>query len=99
MVALLLSLGMPGVGWIIAVAVLILCSASTPWLNRRYLACSLAVSLLHLFSFGPLTILGGAISMRSWPPVWFVVFFVALPLVLAVIMLFPRRRKGRNVDD
>ncbi|MDF3036165.1 MAG: hypothetical protein K0S28_1439 [Paucimonas sp.] len=97
--AILLSLGMPGVGWIMAVAVLILCSVGTPRLNKRYLAGSLAVSVLHLFSFGPLTILGGATSMRSWPPVWFVVLFVALPLGLAVIMLLPGRRQRRNVED
>jgi hypothetical protein len=91
--AFLLSIGMPGVGWIAAVAVLMVCSALTPWTGKRYLVGSLAVSILHLFSFGPLPVLGGAAAIRSWPPPWFLVFFIALPLILAVTTLFLRRRK------
>jgi hypothetical protein len=91
--AILLSIGMPGVGWMVAVGGLIVCSAITPWIGKRYLAGSLVVSILHLFSFGPLALLGGAVSTRAWPPAWFLACFVAFPLLLAVMTLFFGGRK------
>jgi hypothetical protein len=90
---ILLSIGMPGVGWMVAAGVLIVCSAITPWIGKRYIAGSLVVSILHLFSFGPLPLLGGAAAVHSWPPVWFLACFVAFPLLLAVMTLFFGGRK------
>lgn len=86
---------MPGVGWMVAVVVLIVCSAMTPWTGKRYIRGSLVVSLLHLFSFGPLPLMGRAASVRSWPPSWFLACFVALPLLLAVIALFFGGRRSK----
>jgi hypothetical protein len=81
--SILVSLGMPGVGWVMSAFALVACSFSSPFVGRQYLAVSFATSLVHLFSVGPLS----GFQLGADRSVAFLILLVALPLAVAVVSL------------
>lgn len=93
--AIVLSLGAPGLGWAFASVILMIASLCTPWLGTRVVYPSLAVTAIHLVTFGPLTSSGGAHvswmigAILSWGPF----------LVCGVALLVPFwKRRFRRTD-
>jgi hypothetical protein len=87
MLSFLLGAGMPGVGWVVAGATLIAISALTPFIGRGYVIVAMGVSIMHLYTFGPLA--GGPAPASAS----FIATFVAIPLVCAVVSVFVPRAK------
>lgn len=77
---------MPGVGWVVAILALVVVSVLAPFSGRRYVSVTLVVSGIHLFTVGPLSLLGQ--SGPDWPPVAELVIFVILPIVIALASVF-----------
>lgn len=82
--AVVVSVGAPGIGWMLAVVTLYAGGLSAPRTGRRQLLAVLAIGLLHLFLVGPLA---GFRWIGGGPGAGFVIFFVALPLATASIAL------------
>jgi hypothetical protein len=94
--SILLSVAMPGVGWVIAAINIFLASVLTPMIGRRFLGICLGITVVHLFSFGPLSDVQSSLGL----PLYFSVIFILVPMVAAVAtMLAPiyRARKRRSV--
>lgn len=94
--SMLLSVSMPEVGWVMAAINIELASILTPPIGRRFLGAALGITVVHLFTFGPLA------DVQALPglPLWFSVFFILVPIGFAVAtMLAPiyRARKRRRV--
>jgi len=97
--ALLLSLPMPGVGWLLAALVLMAVSLLTPWIGRSYVTVSLIVSVFHLFTFGPLSLLQSE-SPFVHLPTFYLLFFIVVPLGIAFLSIFlPMCARRGNTPD
>lgn len=61
-------------------------SLLVPLVGRRYVIVALGVSSIHLFTFGPLSLLGQ--SGPAQLPTIYLIFFVIVPVVIALISIF-----------
>lgn len=52
--SIVISLGMPGVGWVVSALTLTIASLAAALIGKRPVAIVLGISLVHLVSFGPL---------------------------------------------
>lgn len=96
--ALSLSLPMPGVGWILAAFALTAVSLLTPWVGRSYVFVSLVVSIVHLFTFGPLSLLVSDGSLMQLP-MFYLLIFIVVPFGIALVsILLPVCRRRRNIS-
>ncbi|NRR29518.1 hypothetical protein HSX11_04885 [Oxalobacteraceae bacterium] len=96
LLSIVLSLGAPGIGWVVAVVSLALASFLSRLTGKKYVAMSLMLSIFHLFSFGPLAGMFSASNPVAQISVGFLIGFVALPFTLAVLSLLapvPKNRK------
>lgn len=100
--ALLLSLPMPGVGWLLAALALTAVSLMTPLIGRGYVLVSLIVSTVHLFTFGPLSILVTEFQLAQ-VPTFYLLIFVVMPFGIALLSIFLpiccARRENSTVKD
>lgn len=80
-----MSLGLPGIGWVVAALTLVLTSFLVPWIGRKYVTVTLGISVIHVLTFGPLSLLG---QSRPVLPTFFLIVFVIAPIVIALISLF-----------
>ncbi|MGH8808159.1 MAG: hypothetical protein ACREX0_09810 [Noviherbaspirillum sp.] len=95
----LLSLGMPGVGWVMAALALILASLLTPFIGRRYVSVALIVSSVHLFTIGPLSFLHQPVGAQgSMPPLSTIIVVVVVPFAIALFSLFLPKWHSRERD-
>jgi hypothetical protein len=98
--SLFLSLGMPGVAWMMAVSALLVNSLLVPWAGRGGLLVTLVVSSVHLFTFGPLSLIGqsgtGQLSVDQL--IAMVLLPMAIPLIAIVVSAssFAVRNRGKN---
>ena len=93
LIAIVVSLGMPGVGWVTAAFLLVLGSAFARYVGGPYLVCAWNVSLVHLFTFGPMP------GFRWAPdlPKWFALIFVLAPILAVPVTIFSlKRNRGRH---
>ena len=88
---------MPGVGWSGAILAMISSAVLTPWAGKRYVTITLLVSILHLFVLGPLSAGNKSMAIQLWPPSLGTMFFVLLPILVALIaVLLPKRFLRKN---
>lgn len=94
------SFGIPGLGWVAAVLVLMLTGALAPVIPRRYSVAGFAIAVAHLLTLGPLSLMGQngfAALPRSFLLIYVVApFFVALIPILVVSFNANRRGKGTH---
>ncbi len=90
--AILLSMGAPGVGWVLSSATLIAASVCAHFIGRAWLlACSL-LSVALLLTFGPL----GYFDSSKFDPNLMMVAFTFGPLAVALIALFLGLSRGKS---
>jgi hypothetical protein len=94
--AFLLSLGMPGVGWALAAIVLIVTSLLTRFIGKAYIGAALSVTLIHLFTLGPLAQVLSSSRGQPLPPTGPLIIAVVLPIAIAIASLVIRRRLPEN---
>ena len=95
--SILVSMGAPGLGWVVAVVNLLLAGLFIPRIGRRCLGLCLPITIVHLFTFGPMS--GAESSFKTSP--LFSVGFVLLPIVIAgCLLLMPvwRAHQRRNAS-
>jgi hypothetical protein len=91
---------MPGVAWMMAVSALLVNSLLVPWAGRGGLLVTLVVSSVHLFTFGPLSLIGqsgtGQLSVDQL--IAMVLLPMAIPLIAIVVSAssFAVRNRGKN---
>lgn len=82
--AVVISVGAPGIGWMLAVVTLYVGGLAARRIARGQLLAVFVIALLHLFLFGPFA---GFRWISGNPGAGLVIFFVALPLVTAALAL------------
>lgn len=93
LVAVVLSLGAPGLGWGLATLTMIAISLCARLVGRGWLYVCLALTLVHLLTFGPLGVAGSSFGSH-----WLIgTVFAALPFVagmgaLVAIRLRPAKQ-------
>ncbi len=93
--SILVSLGAPGLGWVIAALNLLLAGLFIPLIGRRCLGLCLVITIAHLFTIGPMS--GVEPSFKTSP--LFSAGFVLLPIVIAAcLLLLPVWRTHRQRD-
>jgi hypothetical protein len=91
--SMLISMGAPGLGWVIAAFNLLLAGLFIPLIGRRCLGLCLVITIAHLFTFGPMS--GAQSSFKTSP--LFSAGFVLLPLAVAgCLLLMPVWRAHRR---
>ncbi len=90
--ALLLGLGMPGVGWVMAVLALMGLNWVAMAGGIHYLTIGLIINVIHLLTIGPLAILGRPPAHWHLPPAWFTIVLVILPLCLSCRTIYIARK-------
>lgn len=80
-VSVVLSLGAPGLGWSLATVTMVMASLCSRLVGPCWLSICLAVTTIHLFTFGPLR--GGAGSSLGTD--WFIgAVFATIPFVAGI---------------
>jgi hypothetical protein len=93
----LLSVAMPGVGWVMAAIALIATSLLAPFIGKRYVIIALIVSSIHLFTFGPLSAWRQSSGTHGSLPILFLAISVILPIATALISIaIPNHRHSRS---
>lgn len=93
MVAVVLSLGAPGLGWGLATLTMIAASLCARLAGRGWLYVCLALTLVHLLTFGPLGVAGSSFgSHRVVGAVFAALPFVAGIGALVAIRLRPAKQ-------
>lgn len=89
--SILVSVGAPGAGWLLSVFALLIASALAPFLGARWITISIAISLTHLFTFGPLA------NFQIQPGVSpaFALLTIVMPLIIATVVTWNLARRGR----
>jgi hypothetical protein len=83
-VSVVLSLGAPGLGWVLATVTMVAVSLCSYLVGQGWLWICLGVTLVHLFTFGPL----GGDTGSSFGGDWvFGAVFTAMPFVVGVVAL------------
>jgi hypothetical protein len=85
-ISFLLSLALPGVGWFVATFTLIATSLLVPFIGKRYVIVTFIVNSIHLFTLGPLSLLGQSGPLQL--PIFYLVIFIIVPTVIALISIF-----------
>lgn len=94
-IAAVISLGAPGIGWMLAVVTLYAGGLSAPRIGRGQLFAVLVIALLHLYLLVPFA---GFRLHSGKPAVGAVFFFVALPLATVLLALcLPRVWRGKKL--
>lgn len=85
LLALLLSVALPGVGWVLAALTVITTSLLAPFIGRTFVIVTLILSGIHLFTFGPLSLIGtnGPVQV----PTKFLLIFVIIPAAIAILSI------------
>lgn len=79
-VAIVLSLGAPGLGWGLATMTMIAASLCARLVGQRWLYVCLALTLVHVLTFGPLGVAGSSFGSH-----WLIgAVFAALPFVAGI---------------
>lgn len=91
MMSILLSVGMPGVGWLMAALMLFVASASAPLCGSRPLALTIVLSIVHLVSFGPFA----GLRQQDGVEGSFVLIFIVVPFAIAIMVLYAIRQRVR----
>jgi hypothetical protein len=86
--SIVISLGMPGVGWIVSVLTLIIASLVAALIGKRPVAVVLGISLVHLVSFGPLA----GFDVQPGVGYSFAAITVVLPFLLGFSVVLRRDR-------
>ena len=86
--SIVISLGMPGVGWIISALTLIVASLLAALIGKRSVGVVLGISLVHLVSFGPLA----GFDVQPGTGYGFVAITVVLPILLGISVVLRRDR-------
>ena len=96
-VSLLLSLAMPGIGWLVAASALIVTSLLVPLIGKKYVVTTFVIDSIHLFTFGPLSLLGQSGPLQL--PAFYFIVFIIIPGVVGLIsmsipssMLYTKRK-------
>lgn len=93
LIAVVLSLGAPGLGWGLATVTMVAISLCSRLVGQRWLYVCLAVTTIHLLTFGPL---GGGTG-SSFGDRWFIgAMFAAAPFIAAAGALAARYLRMRN---
>lgn len=92
-VSVVLSLGAPGLGWLLATVTMVMVSLCARLVGQRWLCVCLGVTLVHLFTFGPLSRTTGSSFGNDW---LFAAVFTGTPLVAGVIALVLTRCRSRK---
>jgi hypothetical protein len=91
LLAFLMSLPAPGLGWIVAAGALVLTGVLTRWIGKSFASAVLAISVAHLLTLGPLSPLTRH-TLASLPGS-FAVIFIIIPVLVALIpLVIPNRR-------
>jgi hypothetical protein len=90
----LLGVGMPGVGWALAMLVLLALNVIARVLGPGFLWVGLGISVLHLLTVGPFPIVSRSVSRMDVPPLWFIVVLIVLPYVLSVATIARQWRRS-----
>lgn len=99
-VSMIVSLGAPGIGWAIAATILVIATFMASLIGRLTLGICLAITVIHLFTLGPLSPLGLTFTLAPA----FIFLFVIVPLLItSASMLRPlwqrRKRRRPQVDE
>lgn len=78
-----ISLGIPGLGWLAGGLVLMIAGLLAPLVRKRYSAFVFAVTVVHLFTVGPLSMTRR--DEAEHVQLSFLLIFVAMPFVVAII--------------
>ncbi|UOD30342.1 hypothetical protein INH39_00870 [Massilia violaceinigra] len=95
LVSMVVSLGAPGIGWMIAAAILIIATFMTPLIGRLKLGICFVITVIHLFTFGPMSLLGLTFTLDPG----FIFLFALTPLLVALASLLrplSQRRKTKT---
>lgn len=92
-VSVVLSLGAPGLGWVLATVTMVAVSLCAHLVGQRWLSICLGVTLVHLLTLGPLSDSPGS-SFGS--DLLFGAVFTAAPLVVGVVALVVTYWRSRN---
>jgi hypothetical protein len=92
-VSLVLSLGAPGLGWVLATVTMVAASFCSQLVGQRWLAICLGVTLVHVITLGPLSDSPGSSFGSDW---LFGAVFTATPLVVGVAALVITYWRSRN---
>lgn len=91
-VAVVLSLGAPGLGWGLATMTMIAASLCARLVGQRWLYVCLALTLVHLLTFGPLGVAGSSFGSHGLIGA----VFAALPFVAGIgALVVTRLRPGQ----
>lgn len=93
--SVLVSLGAPGLGWVVAAVNLFLVSLLTPLIGRRWVGLCLGISIVHLFTFGPMSDPKSLLDA----PLLFSLGFVLAPVLIALVSLRMRSRPSAPPKD
>jgi hypothetical protein len=103
LISLLVSLAMPGVGWLIAASSLMAISLLTPFIGANYVIASLIVSAIHLFSLGPFSGMRTSVGLPAGMTTEFVIVTVVIPAAAAFISIFlswrPLKSRKESGED
>ncbi|RZI40497.1 hypothetical protein EGT07_22920 [Herbaspirillum sp. HC18] len=88
LLAFVMSLGLPGVGWAVGMLALVTVSLLSHWGGRKYVVVTFLISTVHLFTLGPLSGLGKSTHQGDQPPVFFLIIFVIVPMTIALLSIF-----------
>jgi hypothetical protein len=92
-VSVVLSLGAPGLGWLLATVTMVTVSLCSRLVGQRWLCVCLGVTLVHLFTFGPLSRAPGSSFGSDWI---FAAIFTGTPLVAGVVALVLTSLRSRK---
>jgi hypothetical protein len=81
--SILISLAMPGIGWLVAVMGLTVTALLSPFIGKTYVVISLAASVIHALTLGPLSVVGQSGTNLSQLPPSFLIGLVIAPVALA----------------
>jgi hypothetical protein len=82
--SILVSLAMPGVGWTISAVTLIVASLSSPLIGKQYIGAALVISMVHVFTLGPLA----GFRLQPGMEMGFTAVAVVLPFLVGLSFLF-----------
>jgi hypothetical protein len=92
-VSVVLSLGAPGLGWVLATVTMVAVSLCSHLVGQRWLWICLGVTLVHLITLGPLGGSAGSSFGGDWV---FGTVFTAMPLVVGVVALVVTYLRSRK---
>jgi hypothetical protein len=92
-VSVALSLGAPGLGWLLATITMVVLSLCSRLVGQRWLYICLAVTAIHLFTFGPLGGGSGSALGSNWS---IGLVFAAIPFIAGIAALVTTHLQSRK---